>query len=416
MGNETLNSTSKDKRNFILFTLAIFGSYAVFGAAATLRGTLLPRIQDEFLLTEFHIGLLLALNTTGYLLACTFTTAIAAKTGIKGTHILSMLIIAISGITIFFAPTFPTLIAAFFLLNMGFGGLDISVGVIAAKTFTRKTGTMMSIAHFFYGAGAIASPIISTTIMASRFENPLTSWRYVYIIALAFAIIPIIPSLLGRLKDRGSAKKKTDYLALIKNPRVILLIVIMLFGVMTEGGIVSWFVAYLETGLGFTSDAAALFLTFYFAAFTVGRLALGPFIDKIGFINSLAITTGFACVMIVLGVILGERGAPFIVLAGLGTATIIPTLMAIMAKLFLETIESAMTTIMTVVGTILIPANVLVGGIFNQARVHFTHLHGEQGASMAFSTGFLVFGFTCLMVSLFTLVLRHKQKKEGRLV
>jgi len=417
MENESLGTMSQSRRNYILFTIAIFTSFAVVGVAEIVRGTALPRIQDEFSLTELHLGLLLAASSAGYLIACTFTAALSRKIGIKSCHIIGLSLIVAGGVCIFLSPTFTFLLFGFFILNLSFGTLEIANGVIAAKIFTKNTGTMMNLAHFAYGAGATFAPIISTSIVAVRFSDQISSWRFVYLIALSFAILPMIPVILGRLaKKPNKTREKSDYLSLLKKPVMWLIIMILFFGLVAEGGIVSWIVVFLEMSHAYSHERAALHLTLYFVCFTLGRLLLGPFIDRIGFITSLAIVTAFAGAMITLGVILGRGGSLLIVLSGIGIAPIFPTVMAVLAKLFSDSIELAMTTLLTSVGTFMIFANLTIGGIINQARVTLTASHGQAGVGMAFSAGFLIFGIACFAACAFALALRHKQKKTGKLV
>jgi len=417
MENENLNPESQSRRNYILFTIAVFTTFAIIGIAEIIRGTALPRIQDEFSLTELHLGILLAVSSAGYLIACTFTAALSKKIGIKTCHILGLSLIVIGGVCIFFAPTFPLMLLSFFILNLSFGTLEIANGVIAAKIFTKNTGTMMNLAHFAYGAGATLAPIISTGIMAVHFSERISSWRFVYLIAVSFAILPMIPIILGRLaKKSDNTKEKSDHLLLLKKPTIWLIIMILFFGMTAEYGIVSWMVSFLEMSHTYSHESAALHLTLYFVCFTLGRLLLGPFIDRIGFINSLIIVTAFAGVMIALGVIIGRGGSVFIVFSGIGIAPIFPTVMAVLAKLFSKTIEIAMTTLLTFVGTFMILANLTIGGTINYARVSLTASHGEAGVAMAFSAGFLIFSIACFASCTFALILRHKQKKADSLV
>ena len=417
MEKESLGTESQSRRNYILFTIAIFTSFAIVGIAETIRSTALPRIQSEFNLTELHLGILLAVNATGYLLTCTFTAALSKKIGIKTCHILGLFLIFVGGVCIFFSPTFPFLLLGFFILNLSFGILEIANGVIAAKIFTKNTGTMMNLAHFAYGAGATLAPIISTSIMAVRFSDQISSWRFVYLFALSFAVLPMIPVIMGRLaKKIDNPRDKSGYFLLLKKPIMWFIIMILFFSLVAESGIVSWMVAFLETSHDYSEDSAAFHLTLYFVCFTLSRLLLGPFIDRFGFINSLIVVTFFAGVMITLGVLLGRGGSLFIVLSGIGVAPIFPTVMAVLAKLFSDAIEIAMSTLLTFTGTFMIFANLTVGGVINHARVAFTASHGEVGVAMAFSVGFLIFGIACFCACAFSLVLRHKQKKSGKLV
>ena len=416
MRKESLVDPSIGKRNYILFTIAIFGSFAIFGISDNIKGTALPRIQTEFLLTELHLGLLLAISSIGYLAACSFTAAMAKRIGIRTCLIIGLVIIASSGILIFSSASFFALVLGFFILNVGFGMLEIAVGVIAATIFTRKTGTMMNLAHFFFGAGATLSPILSTSLMTARFGDQLFGWRYVYIIILSFAILPAIPVVFGRLRKQERDKSSTGYAIMLKNPVLWLLVFILSFTLVCELGIAAWFVLFLEASYSFSTESAAFHLTLYFLCFTLGRLVLGPVIDRIGFINSLAFSTVLAGIMVIVGVLSGRTGVTVIVFAGAVVAPVFPTVMAVIAKLFADRIEHAMTAIMTTIGIIIVPSNLIVGVIINQIRLVLSDIYGDDGIRLAYSAGFLFLGLCCFGAFAFAMILRKRQKRAGMLV
>ena len=88
-------SPSGQRRNYVLLTMAVFASFAIFGFSDSARGPALPRIQAEFNLTELHIGLLLTLSTVGYLIACSYNAALAKIIGIKTCMVAALCIIAL---------------------------------------------------------------------------------------------------------------------------------------------------------------------------------------------------------------------------------------------------------------------------------------------------------------------------------
>jgi len=416
MESENLTGSSGFRRNYILFTFAVFATFAILGVADNLRGTALPRIQDEFSLTELHLGLLLALNATGYVTACSFTAALARKIGMKTCFYVGLVVVAASGVCICYSPSYAILVVGFFILNLGFGILEISLGVIAATIFTKRTGTMMNLAHFFYGAGATLSPVISTGLIAMRFGDRVFGWRYAYLIILCFALIPVIPAAIARVKVSGSSERKTGYANLLKKPVLWLLTPIIALGLVGELGSAAWLVNFLETAYSYSSERAALYLTLYFTCFTAGRLLLGPLIDKVGFINCVAIFMAFAGTAIAVGVLIGEAATPLLFLAGFGIGPLFPTVMAIIAKLFADEVDLAMTAVLTTLGIILVPANFMIGGIINGARLILVESHGDAGVGMAYSVGYLFLGLCCFGAFTFALLLRARQKKAGRLV
>ena len=416
MENETLLESPGRNKNYILLTITVFATYAIFGFSDVARGPAIPRIAEEFDITELQIGALLTTNTVGYLTACSFTAALARKIGMKTCAIIAMFVVAMSGLLICYSPSFPALMAAFFVLNLGFGMLEISLGVIAATTFTENTGRMINLAHFFYGFGSVCSPFVANALIVASLGETLLGWRYMYLIILSFALIPVIPALIGRLRKQVYDKKQTGYKALLKTPTLWLAIMIFALGAICEVGVASWLVNFLEKAHSFSSDKAALHLTLFFVCFMLSRLILGPFTDKIGLINSLIIATAFTGVAITVGVLCGEAGTVILVIAGVGIALIFPTMMAVVAKLFKDEIDLAMTAVTTIMGLILIPANLVVGAIIQFTRPAFSDISGDDGTRLAYSTGYLFLGLCCFGACLFASLLRRAQKNAGRLV
>lgn len=416
MNAENNTGLTMRKRDFIIITTAIFAAYTFFGFSDTARSTAFPRIQEDLSVTEVQLGLLMAINAVGYLIACSFTAKLARKIGIKTCMILALCIQACSGVLIFLTPNYEMLAVSFLILNLGNGMLDISTGIIAATTFTKRTGTMMNVAHCFYGVGMSLAPIVTANLMMTSIGGQPLTFRHMYVIILSFALIPAILALLARLKKQDKDKKRTGFATILKKPSLWLTVVILALGSIAEIGVVSWFPNFLEKTYSFTSDRAASYLTLFCVCIMATRLVIGPLVDKIGFLNTLAIFTGFAGLMVIIGVLTGEQGTPLLIVAGVGIAPIFPTVMAVIAKLFSEEIDVAMTSILTANGIIQVPASYLVGAIINQARLVFTESHGDEGVGMAFKTGYLFIGLCCFGVCVFAAILKMKQKKLGKVV
>lgn len=416
MVNENLGTSPGEKRNFIVLTCALFMAFAFFGFSDTARGTAFPRIQDDLRISELQLALIMAVNSIGYLIATSFTAKLARKIGMKSGMVMALCIQACSGVLIFFTPGFVTLVAAFFILNIGNGMLDISTGVIAATTFTKRTGTMLNLTHSFYGLGMVLAPVVSAGLMTARFGGQLLTWRHMYLIILSFAIVPAIVAITGRLKKQDYDRKKTGYAVMLRKPSIWLTVMVLALGSTAEVGVVSWLPNFLEKAHGFTPDRAALYLTLCCVCLALTRLVIGPVIDKLGFINSLAIATGFAGAMITAGVVIGIAGAPLFIIAGIGIAPIFPTGMAVIARLFADEIDLAMTAIMTTIGIIMVPGGFLIGGVINAARAVFAESFGDASEAMAYSAGYLVAGLCCFGSCLFALILKKRQKKAGHVV
>ena len=404
------------KRNFIIVTIMVFAAFTFFGFSENIRGPTLPRIQADFTLSEFQLGLLLATNSLGYLLGCSYTAALGKKIGIKNCLIAALLGIALCGVLVFFVPNYMVLLFAFFCISLGYGMIEISLGVIAATVFKKKLGTMLNLSHFFYGVGAIFAPLAAVGVMSMRFGGQVLSWRYAYIIILSCAFVPLIPALIGRFSHKATDRKKSGYSHIMKRPVLWLIIAMLSLGALCELGTAAWLVIYLERAQDLSRENAALGLTLFFVGFTITRLLIGPLSDKIGFVNTIVIMTAFTGCMLVLGVLLGRAGIPFVVATGIGVAPIYPTVMALIAKIFPDEIDTVLTAVVTSMGIFIVAANLLLGGLINQARVVLVGIYGDSGVAMAYSAGILFIGLCGFGAFIVAAILRQKLIKSKQLV
>ncbi|MDR2354615.1 MAG: MFS transporter [Clostridiales Family XIII bacterium] len=402
--------------NFGLLTLTIFGAFLIFGLSENVKGPAIPAIQADFGIGEFQVGLLLAVNAFGYLVACGYTAPLATRIGLKTTLAISLIAMALSGIGICFSLGFLTLALAFFALYLANGMLEITLGLMAATIFTKNTGAMLNISHFFYGIGSMIGPLLSARLMAAHIEEFRFGWRYMYLIVLFFSLLPLISGAAGRFSGRADKKQKAGVRAFLKTPFAWPVIWALSLSAVCEMGIGGWLVNFLEKSYAFDRGGAALVLAAFFACFTVARLVLGPLTDRIGFMKSLLILTAFSGLAVVVGVAAGRPGVVLLVVSGIGISPIYPTLLAAVAKLFADEIYAAMTVVLTVMGIISMASNLVLGGLIDGTRRIFIHFYGEAGLGMAYATGIVFLGLCCLLAFAAVAVLKRRLEREGRMV
>jgi fucose permease len=301
-------------------------------------------------------------------------------------------------------------------MYLGNGMLEITLGVMAAVMFTKNTGTMLNLAHFFYGVGGAVGPIISAGLMAAKFADGTLGWRYMYLVVLSWALIPLIPAAIGKYKGDSEKHGRTNYREALKNPVQWGVILMLSFSAITEMGIGGWLANYMEKANGLSPEKAALVLTAFFTAFTFARLVLGPLTDKIGYVFSIFLFCVIGGVLVTAGTALGVKGIIPIVLAGAFISPMYPTVMAVIAKVFSETIDTAMTVTMTIMGIISMAANLVLGGIVDGARRLLEPSHGAEAISMAYSAGIYFLGICLFLAAIAAWWLMKRLKKEGRLV
>ncbi|MFK9093052.1 MFS transporter [Bacillus salipaludis] len=385
--------------NHFILLFVVFGGFLLFGLSENIKGPALPSMQSEFSLSESQLGVLLALNSLGYLLACSFTSILSTRIGIKWTGILAFASMIFAGIFMYLSKGYSSLIASYFLLYLGNGILEIGLGIMAARIFIKNTGTMMNVAHFFYGLSSIGAPILGASMMGWHVLDGELGWRGMYLIILSLSIIPIIPSLFGRFpEEHQSEGESTSFRGLFRDPVAWLIVAVLSFGVVSEMAIGSWLVYYLQNAYDWSLKRASEMLSLFFLLFTLSRLFVGPITDKIGYTLSIMLFSALSGVCSLAAVFIGETGAIFFAIAGIGIAPIYPTVMALLAKRYAKGVGTAITFTVTILGIASVIGNLLIGVIIDFVTQFFGN--GPGNKIMGLQAGYVFIAGMAILCSL----------------
>ena len=398
--------------NNVILLFVVFSGFLIFGLSENVKGPAIPIMQSEFHLNESQLGLLLALNSLGYLLACTFTSVLANKIGIKSTGILAFSSMILAGILISLVKSYPTLTASYFFLYIGNGILEIALGIMAARIFTKNTGTMMNLSHFFYGLSSIGAPILGASIMGWHVFGGELGWRGMYLIILSLAILPIIPSLFGRFPEElPSDGESASFSGLFRDPAAWLIVAVLSFGVISELAVGSWLVYYLQHAYGWSLKRASEMLSLFFLFFTLSRLFAGPITDKIGYAFSTMLFSAFSGICSLAAVFIGEIGAILFAIAGIGIAPIYPTVMALLAKRYRKGVGTAITFTVTLMGMASVIGNLLIGVIIDYVKQLYGNHHG--GELVGLQAGYVFIAGMALLCSLCSMFLYKRLRIQS---
>ncbi|MBM7568888.1 MFS transporter [Paenibacillus sacheonensis] len=407
--------------NDMLLLLVVFGGFLVFGFSENIKGPAIPRMQADFHLDEGQLGLLLALNSLGYLVACSFTSALSRRIGIKWTGVAAFGSMAISGVLMHVASGYGALSASYFLMYIGNGMLEIGLAIMAARIFTRNTGTMMNVAHFFYGLSSIVAPLIAASMMGWHAPGGgELGWRGMYLIMLSLAVLPILPSLWGKFPEEElqTSEAQASYHALLRDPIAWLIVAILSFGVISELAVGSWLVNFLEKAYGWSMGDASGMLSVFFLFFTLARLFLGPVTDRIGYTLSVMIFSAFSGLCSLAAVLIGESGAILFAIAGAGIAPIYPTVMAMVAKRYPRGTDTAITFTVTLMGIASVLGNLFIGYIIEFVRGMFDDSEGGSapGQLIGLQAGYVFIAGMALLCSVCCIMLYAVLRRRGETV
>jgi MFS family permease len=416
MNMQTLQQSQPVKKYIPLSFLVIFLGYLVFGFSENIKGPAIPRMQKEYGIEELQVGFLLAINSIGFLIACSFTGVFSSKFGIKLTSLLAFGSMALSGAFIYFSSSFAFFSVSYFIMYLGNGMLEIALAILTARIFTKNTGLMMNLSHFFYGLSSTAAPMMAAGLMGVTFfgDNEL-GWRGMYFFMLSLCMIPMIPTLFSKFpRDTTTVENRIPLKLYLKDPVAWFIILILSFGVIAELSIAGWLVNFLERSYHWGSASASAMLSVFFLCFMLGRLLLGFVTDKIGFMISVIIFSALAGISTIIATLMGTSGVWLYAVSGFGIAPIYPTVMALLARRYPNGIDAAITVTVTIMGIGVVLGNFLMGALIEFSKQWFTKFLGpEMGLMRGFQAGFIFIGVCALLCSVFSIILyRYLQKRN----
>ncbi len=406
----------RGRMNRIFLLAIVFGGFLVFGFSENVKGPAIPRIQGDFSLGDTQLGLLLALNSLGYLVACSFTGALSRRIGIKLTGILAFVLMAASGMLMYLAANYSFLSASYFLMYIGNGMLEIGLAIMAARIFTKNTGFMMNLAHFFYGLSSTVAPIIGASMMGWHFGGGGEwGWRGMYLFMLSLSLLPVIPSLLASFPrgEEEADQKGVPFRLLMRDKVAWLIVAVLSFGVISELAVGGWLVNFLEKAYGWTTERASGMLSLFFLCFMLARLVLGPVTDRIGYTLSVMIFAGFSGLCSLAAILLGEPAAWLFAVAGAGIAPVYPTVMALLAKRYPQGTETAITFTVTAMGVACVIGNALIGWIIDGVAAL---AGGGDAQLLGLQAGYGFIAAMALLCAVTCLYMYRVMKRQGNLL
>ena len=405
---------SKQLQYYILLTV-VFGGFLIFGISENIKGPAIPRIQADFQLSEAQLGMLLALNALGFLLACLYTSALINKIGIKWTGILTFSSMALAGVFIWLSVSYVWLSASYFFLYLGNGMLEISLAIIAARIFVKNTGTMLNLSHFFYGLGSTVAPVFAASVMGWQVLGAELDWRGMYLFVLSFSLLPIIPVLFSTFpREEHDEEERTSYRSLTRDPVAWLIVAALSFGVTAELGMASWLVNYLVKVYEWELGEASRLLSLFFLFFMFARLLLGPVTDKLGYSLSVTIFAAFAGFTSLTAVLTGEQAAWLFAAAGAGIAPVYPTVMALIARRYKKGTDTAITFTVSLIGIGSVIGNLLIGYIAEFVSGLAFRPTTAENNMLGLQAGYAFIAVCALLCACFSLVIYTIFRKRNQ--
>lgn len=272
-------------------SFATFWCFLTMGANDAAYGALIPYLESYYHLSYLVVSLVFLSPFVGYTLAAILNQRLHIKLGQRGVALIGPSCHIVSYIINCVHPPYPVLVISFIFAGLGNGIADAAwnawIGNMA------NANELLGVLHGLYGVGAVISPLVATSMIASAG----LPWYYFYYVMVGCAFIELVTCSATFWKATGAefrealarsneeTKNGGLKATLLKMPaaRVTWLCALFLLGyVGSEVALGGWIVTFMiriRQGAPFASGMTA---TGFWLGITVGRLILGFVTPRIG--------------------------------------------------------------------------------------------------------------------------------------
>ena len=311
-----------DRRQVIAWRNAVFAIFLVMGIATGTWVSRMPAIRDGLDLRLDQVGILVFAVSVGSIGGLLFASHLIAWLGAKQTIRIALLVamvgLALAGFGISEARNMVPTFIGFLIFGSLFSITDVAMNVTGAAN-ERALGTaIMPIFHAFFSIGTVAGSGLG--VGAELLDLPV-AWHFAIIAALCVGIVLVAtPKLVSEsvtfedaAEDGGPKPRWTERLRVWRDPRTILIGLMVLCAGLTEGVANDWIALASVDGHGFDNELASVVLVVFVTSMTVGRLAGVKLLDRFGRVPVLR--ASFALAFVGLGLFI-IAPLPFAVFAG----------------------------------------------------------------------------------------------------
>lgn len=254
-------------------------SFVVFGAMFGAWQVLLADLQGALELSAATLGVALTAGAVASLPAMVLSGRAADRFGPRGLVVVTAVGLAVGLVATAVADGFLMLIAALLVLYGSSGAYDVGINTAAIEVERGRDGDLLSYFHAAYSGSAAAGAVAAGLVLRAGVR-----FRTVYLAAAAVLVAFALALAVARALPHGGngASKQEGGRSLFRHRLVLLVAVIALFAMFSEGTLENWSAIYLRRSLSLPADLGAVGVASFHAAMLVGRLAAGRAVGIVG--------------------------------------------------------------------------------------------------------------------------------------
>jgi fucose permease len=318
---EQTNISSTASRRTLALACAVFLSA---GVALSGVGPALPLLALHIEQDIAVLGALFTAISLGIILTQFGAGPASMRFGLRFVLAAGMLLMGSGGIGITFGRSLATVLTGALLLGIGFGGILAAGNLLVGQLFSTRSAAALNGVNLFFAVGSMLGPAIAGLVGVRLGTPQIAIWVGA---GLLLALVPIVANFAAR--PPAPAAKQPQR----RNTSWILALLLLIY-IGTEVGFSGWLTVYLITGSSLAPATAALVVSGFWLALTLGR-ALGTVLGlrltsaQLLIISLLGILIG--ALLLVLGV--GDRATSIaaVLCLGLSCGPVFPTALAIVA-------------------------------------------------------------------------------------
>ena len=267
---------SRSERSRLSITTAYYAAFIGLGLTNASLGPLLPHLADQARVGLGQVSILFTGRWLGYLLGSLLGGRIYDRR--RGHPVMAVSLI-LAAVTMALTPTIPLLwglVLIMVLLGASEASLDVGCNTLLIWLHGRKVAPFMNGLHFFYGLGALISPLIIAQAALTYGRSAWALWLIaLLLLPVAFVLLrlpsPPAPETVAPFESGASASMQRES----NRKRWLIIFLFVLFFLTAMGAEQSfggWIYTFAVSADLATVPAAALLTSAFWGAFTLSRL------------------------------------------------------------------------------------------------------------------------------------------------
>ncbi|CAN5115930.1 MFS transporter [soil metagenome] len=287
------NTPTLTRPQVVAWRNAVFAVFVLPGLAISTWVSRLPAARDILDVSPAQVGFLLFGIAAGSILGLLASSHIVARFGARTTVVVGMITnavgLALAGIGVTLASNFALTFAGLLIFGAAAGCTDVAMNVSGAANERALGRAIMPVFHAFFSFGTMLGAGLGA--LSEAVGVPIVVHFAI------IAVVMVVGALAARsflqdehvVGDDGEPVAADDHsktwqgrLSIWKDPRTILIGVLVLAAAFAEGSANDWLAIAMVDGHGVSNATGALVFGIFVTAMTVGRLTGVFLLDKFG--------------------------------------------------------------------------------------------------------------------------------------